>query len=352
MNGTLRHIGLSLGPVQHWNDGLGEFSRRLVEALAAQAPQLRERERIALHLHLPRRWHGLFGPDVGYLDTAGHQRWWHPQPLHFALWHRLHQHIRLRPPAGAQRRLETVHDLNFLFDKGQRTQARYRRRLRRRLAGATAVAITRHVAGDLAREVAVQAEVVHNGATDLSLLAAEPVPQAEGAPFLLHLSRMAPSKNVDALLGLAAVWPGQRMLLVGPRSSYTEQVRSRIQAQQLHNVQLLLDVSDAQKAWLYRHCSGFLFPSHTEGFGLPPVEAMMFGRAVFLSRCTSLPEVGGDAAIYFDSFDPRAMRQTVQQGLALHDDARAARVRQWALRYQWPVCAAAYLALYRRLLAA
>ena len=48
-----RHVGISLGRVRHWHDGLGEFSRRLCLALAAQARPLREEHGIALHFHLP-----------------------------------------------------------------------------------------------------------------------------------------------------------------------------------------------------------------------------------------------------------------------------------------------------------
>jgi glycosyltransferase involved in cell wall biosynthesis len=351
MTSALRHVGVSLGAVSHWHDGLGEFSRRIAEGLAERADELRERDGLQLHLHLPRRWHGLFGERLAYLDAQPQQRWWHRPPQRFVLWHRLHQHIRLRPAAGAALRVETVHDLNFLHDKRGLSLARYRWRLRRRLQGATAVAITRYVAAELARETGAQAEVIVNGVTDFSHLPARPVPQAQGAPYLLHLSRMAPSKNTEALLQLALHWPAQRLLLAGPRSRYTDALAERIGALELHNVQLLLDLDDAQKAWLYAHCAGFVFPSLAEGFGLPPIEAMHFGRPVFLSRCTCLPEVGGDAAYYFDSFEPQAMRLAVLSGLARHDAARADAVRRWAARYRWAACVDGYVALYRRLLA-
>jgi glycosyltransferase involved in cell wall biosynthesis len=120
---------------------------------------------------------------------------------------------------------------------------------------------------------------------------------------------------------------------------------------QLPNLQFHLSINDAQKAWAYAHCAGFLFPSLTEGFGLPPLEAMHFGKPVFLSRLTSLPEVGGDAAYYFDDWSPSAMQQLVEQGLqqgAL--PARIAEVKNHAARFDWDVAANAYLALYLRLL--
>jgi glycosyltransferase involved in cell wall biosynthesis len=119
----------------------------------------------------------------------------------------------------------------------------------------------------------------------------------------------------------------------------------------LPNVQFHLGITDAQKAWAFARCAGFLFPSLTEGFGLPPLEAMHFGKPVFLSRLTSLPEVGGDAAYYFDDWSPAAMRSVVEAGLRQGAEAtRAAQVKQHAARFDWDSAAAAYLALYAKLL--
>jgi glycosyltransferase involved in cell wall biosynthesis len=116
-------------------------------------------------------------------------------------------------------------------------------------------------------------------------------------------------------------------------------------------VQFHLGITEAQKAWAYAHCTGFLFPSLAEGFGLPPIEAMHFGKPVFLANRTSLPEIGGSAAEYFDSFEPESMRQVVERGLARHrESGRAEALRAHAAQFDWDRAAAQYMALYRRLL--
>lgn len=352
------HIGLSLGRVAHWHDGLGEFSRQLGLALAAQAPRLQNELGWRLHFHLPARFHGVFGDQVGYLATHTSQRWLHLRRTPFALWHVLHQHNRLRPPLGTLHRVETVHDLNFLHAKSPTKIERYRQRLRRRLMRREQViAITHHVARDIATELAplpTPVQVIHNGATDLSAAPREPVDGVAdthgGAaqPYLLHISRMAPSKNIAALLDLAAAWPEQRLVLAGARSDYSDEVQRQVTARGLANVLIRLDLSEAQKAWLYAHCLGFVFPSLAEGFGLPPIEAMHFGKPVFLSRLTSLPEVGGDQANYFDSFDSAAMRAVVQAGLAAHPlPGHAEAIVAHARGFSWARCADEHIALYQ-----
>jgi glycosyltransferase involved in cell wall biosynthesis len=354
----LRHVGISFGRVAHWYDGLGEFSQRLASELAARAPDLRARDGIALHYHLPAQWHGRFGADVGYLDLQTLQRFVHWRARRFALWHILHQHIRLRPPLGTAACIETVHDLNFLYTKDGAKLARYRARYRRRLSKRQrVVAITHSVAADIRREMApieLPLQVVHNGVTDLSAVPREPIATlADGTPFLLHVSRMAPSKNIAALIGLAAAWPERRFVFAGADGPYVAEVRRMLAQRCIDNVHIELDVNEAQKAWLYATCEGFLFPSLAEGFGLPPLEAMCFGKPVFLSRLTSLPEVGGEAAYYFDDFAAEAMRQTVQDGLARHTaPQRAALAIAQAHRFSWSLCADGYITQYRALLPA
>lgn len=352
-----QHIGISLGPLKHWNDGLGEFSRQLCHTLARQAAQLRDERGWRLHFHLPQGFHGEFGDAVGYLDTHTSQRWLHLRSTRFALWHTLHQFIRLQPPLFTARRIETVHDLNFLYAKGPLRMMRYRARQRRRLARCeVAVAITRYVADEIARELApltTPIRVVHNGVSDLSAVAQESVAGLGDRPYLLHLSGMAPNKNVDALLQLAQAWPDQALVLAGATGKGTARTAARVSAMGLRNVQLLTNVSIGQKAWLYAHCRGFLFPSLAEGFGLPPVEAMHFGKSVFLSRLTSLPEIAGVAAHYFDDFDAAAMRLTIEAGLA-EDTApgRTEAIRAQACIFSWERCATGYISLYDRLLQA
>ncbi|MBL7155462.1 MAG: glycosyltransferase family 4 protein, partial [Candidatus Portnoybacteria bacterium] len=74
-------------------------------------------------------------------------------------------------------------------------------------------------------------------------------------------------------------------------------------------------VSDLDLNILYQNASLYVFPSLGEGFGLPPLEAMAFGLPVVCSKATCLPEVLGQAALYFDPENTEEMAEKIKQVL-------------------------------------
>ena len=94
-------------------------------------------------------------------------------------------------------------------------------------------------------------------------------------------------------------------------------------------------ISDEEFAVLLASCRALIFPSLYEGFGMPVLEAMSFGKPVFCSNLTSLPEVAGDAAFFFDPKKPQEILQAVEQ-IVYHPEAAdllrkrgEVRVSQW-----------------------
>ena len=353
-----RRIGISLGNIGALHDGLGEFSLQIGTRIAAQAPVWRAQYGIYFDFHLRDKLVGLFGTDVGYLPVSRWQRLRHVQPVPYALWHSLHQLNKNLPPAGCGPRVVTVHDLNYLYGRNVFSTWRHHRRMRSLLRRTDQiVAISHYTAGDVTARLgwAGPLQVIHNGARSFVAAPREPLPgwadadaDVDRRPFLYHLSRMSASKNPQAIIDLARAWPEMLFVLCGPPSDDAKRLRATVK---LPNLQFHLGIDDAQKAWAYAHCIGFLFPSLTEGFGLPPIEAMHFGKPVFLARRTCLPEIGGDAADYFDDFDAGSMRRVVEAGLARQrEPGRADAIRAHAAQFDWDRAAGAYLDLYRRLL--
>src|SRR6478672_9005720 len=107
-------------------------------------------------------------------------------------------------------------------------------------------------------------------------------------------------------------------------------------------------VSDEDLVTLYRCARALIAPSSYEGFGLPPLEAMALGTPVIAARASSLPEVGGDAAVYVAPDDDAALAVEIRRVLdddAHHATLRAAGVAQ-SRRFSWDETARATLAAF------
>jgi glycosyltransferase involved in cell wall biosynthesis len=350
----MRKIGLCLGSKRDLRDGSGELSYQLGQRLADRAQELRETHGVELHFHLAPALKGAFGDRVRYHGCYDFQKFFHRGAEYFEVWHSFHQHNFVRPPWRSGTRILTVLDLNFFYFKSEAKIRRYAAATKRLLDRYDRiVTISQYVLDDVIQRMDFKGpgSVIYVGARGLADQPQRPVPHLEGRPFFLHISRMARSKNVEALLELAKVWPEKTFVLAGRRGKDTLQIEEKAREMGLANVQMVFDIDDAQKAWLYQHCEAFLFPSLTEGFGLPPIEAMHFGKPAFLSDRTSLPEVGGELAFYWHDFDPLRMRETMETGLARYEqEALGPAIQAHAARYSWDRCAQQYLELYLSLL--
>jgi glycosyltransferase involved in cell wall biosynthesis len=109
--------------------------------------------------------------------------------------------------------------------------------------------------------------------------------------------------------------------------------------------------SEADKAWYLHHCLAFMLPSLAEGFGAPVVEAMKFGKPLFLSNRTSLPEIGSDVAFYFNNFDPEHMHQVFYDGMfAYQQNGLEKKIIARGNDFNWEEKAKEYINIYRSLL--
>jgi glycosyltransferase involved in cell wall biosynthesis len=161
--------------------------------------------------------------------------------------------------------------------------------------------------------------------------------------FVLFVGTLEPRKNLarlfDAFARLAAA-PGfaHKLVLVGARGWKSEDITARLADLSARGLARHLGyVRDGDLAAIYSLADLFVFPSAYEGFGIPPLEAMSCGVPVVSSSASSLPEVCGDAAVYFDpgSEDElaAAMRRVISNP-ALAAELREKGFRQ-AERFSW-----------------
>lgn len=158
-------------------------------------------------------------------------------------------------------------------------------------------------------------------------------------PFLLHVGRVEPRKN-QLTAARAARRSNLPLVCVGPPADpETVAALERSVA-----CRVLGPVSDDVRDTLYRRALALVFPSLYEGFGFPVLEAMRHGLPVITAAVSSLPEVGGEAALYVeDPHDVEALTEAIER---VRDDAElrgrlAEAGRQRAAEFTWDLCAAA-----------
>jgi len=138
------------------------------------------------------------------------------------------------------------------------------------------------------------------------------------------------------------------------KQPYAEQVRTRIKELNLDNrVHILKNLSEEEKYAVIQNSEALCHPSIAEGFGIPPIEAMAFGKPVFLSKYTSLPEIGGELAFYFENFDPKTMADYYIDKMILYKNNQqemSLEIKNWTKQYDYTVMSNNYLDLYKKIL--
>lgn len=175
--------------------------------------------------------------------------------------------------------------------------------------------------------------------------AADPALAARLArPFVVLLGSKARHKNTQIVLDQAAALDraGIDIAVVGSAAGIFARQAEPVDRRNVHQLGY---VTDDDLAALYAGAVCLAFPSTTEGFGIPLLEAMALGCPVISSTAASLQEVGGDAAIYVDPGDGRKWAEAII-GLAGNSDLRAeltARGRRQARLFSWNKSARIYL---------
>ncbi|HET6864192.1 MAG TPA: glycosyltransferase family 1 protein, partial [Candidatus Saccharimonadales bacterium] len=149
----------------------------------------------------------------------------------------------------------------------------------------------------------------------------QPLPRVAGKKFLMYVGRATPHKNLARLVAafelLTQNHPDLYLVLAGKNDANYKKIGQLVTDRRLaHSVILADHVSEAELRWLYEHTQAYIFPSLSEGFGLPAVEAMLHGAPVICSKATSLPEVCDDAALYFDPMSTKDMAAQIDKVLS------------------------------------
>jgi glycosyltransferase involved in cell wall biosynthesis len=349
-------IALEMERLRNPYSGLGQYCLQLGHAFAAE----KSATNLGFACLVPAANKGEFGNQMQYKTVKP----WHKivgPSFGESLWHCMHQDSEYLPRNRKTPLAITIHDLNYL-DRPDYSASKKRRFLahtQQKIDQAKGlVYISEYVQRLVHQHLHVSNEmveqVIYNGGSIQEQVASNKfqVP-GERAPFLFSIG-IHPKKNYHVLMPLLAAYKAYHWVIAGPDSKgYRAKIEQEAKKYGVgERITFCGPVGDAQKLEYYQNCSALLFPSLSEGFGLPVIEAMSLGKPVFLSNRTSLPEIGGSEAYYFKDFEPKTIQETFATGMKdfENDPAKPSRMKTWASQFTWEKAATQYIEFYQKLI--
>lgn len=355
-------ILIDLGKLKNIYTGLGQISFQYASKLATL-----KHSKFHFTYLVPENFSEKFGDSVAYQSLSVFKRYFPVVNSKYDLWHAIHQDSAFMPPKGVPYLL-TIHDLNFLEEKSS-VKARMRlKRLQKKVNRAAEITFISKFTEGVARQhldIHVPTSVIYNG-VNLAVLNDKIEPAflksilnlsinslKKKEPLYFTIGVIKEKKNFHVLVQFMKNLSHGVLVIAGDNSdAYARSIQNEIEASGLQNRILMPGiVSDMDRAGLYENCDAFLFPSRVEGFGLPVIEAMSYGKPVFLSTCSSLPEVGGPDAFYWENFDPVYMATIFNEKMKTAMTAEKINSRKnRAAFFNWQTAVKDYLDLYEQII--
>jgi glycosyltransferase involved in cell wall biosynthesis len=335
--------------------GLFHFCHHLGTALKQEVERLDGE----ICFYIPESARNQFGPNANVIIQKSLHKFMHPSMAGYQIWHSTYQGTNYFPRSKKIKKVITVHDLNFLYNDNKSVQKKEREleKLQRKLDQADAiVAISNFALNDMKAHLSFdhkKSTVIYNGCNFSENSKSQAPLIKPTRPFLYTIGTITEKKNFHVLPALLKTFDG--VLIISGITQSSEYKQKIMDEAKKHGVQERVlftgSVSEEEKMWYMENCELFVFPSLAEGFGLPVVEAMYLGTPVLLSRHTSLPEIGGDVANYFDSFEPEEMGSVLNLCFQRkQDSSHKLMLRERSLFFNWQNVSKEYYSIYKGIL--
>ncbi len=310
-----------------------------------------------ISFYIDRRTGKFMGEDARYIEKRLLDKLLPVPVKNLDIWHTTYQLSKYIGGSKNTKNVLTVHDLNFLYEKTSPSDiVRYTKKHQKRIDRADyIVAISEFAKKDILEHLDVKGKpvtAIHNGCIlpeyeDFDTPAYRPQ-----KPYILAIGTVVPKKNFHVLPAILKN-NDYELVVAGIKSDYVAKIEEEAKRHNVEDrVKIIGAVSDAEKYWYLKNCLAFAFPSLAEGFGMPVLEAMRFGKPVFISNLTSLPEIGGKYAYYFENFDPEYMQGVFEKGMEdyIANKEKPELIKQHAFSFNWENCARQYYKVYQSLL--
>lgn len=352
----MKKVFLETHNVKNLASGFGIFNYELIKSFSKLKPSDLE---LTINVKNPSQFKKEFGDRFlykQYIDFQRHKLFRIRKK--YDVWHCMNQNIRVEPMQKPGKYILTVHDVNFAEDEQTKKNLERSMRFRKKLEKADVITYISYYAKEQTyrnfKVPKVQEHIIYNGNPITEILDTtqfnSEVPVDK--PFFYSIGDFLEKKNFESLVKMMKEISYYNLIISGSNQKpYGDTIRSLIKELGLENQVFLTGrVSELGKQFYMKNCEAFLFPSIGEGFGLPPIEAMCFGKPTFLSDLASLPEIGGDAAFYWENFEPEYMKNLLFEKLNLFENNKEFyqnKLRERAAFFNWDDAAKAYLEIYK-----
>lgn len=350
-----KKVLIDLTVLKHINCGLGQIAYNYARYWGEHAKEME----FEITFLLPKQYVGSFGNDVRYLTPSwlyDLSRIFFPT---FDVWHSIHQMSRFRPALlQSTKNLLTIHDINFIYEKEGPSLKRHTDKFIRRLKRADRVVfISNFSKNDVLSHFPISKpyEIVYNGVEfgDPKSERKPQLPFADDRKFIFSIGQIRQKKNFHVLLDAMKLLPEYELIVAGEKGSdYAWMIDKRIADEGINNVHFIGTIHNSEKIWLYNHCEAFVFPSLFEGFGLPVIEAMSYGKPVISSDKTSLKEICAGHAFILENFEPDHISARIKEGIETYakNPALAKDNTDYAHSFTYQHHMSEYLRIYREMM--
>jgi glycosyltransferase involved in cell wall biosynthesis len=321
-----------------------------------------EKKQLAIEMFVPKSAANAFDNNsTVHIKQHGLRKFFNNVQIGCSIWHHTFQADKLLAKKWLHPSLKvvsTIHDLNVLhedIDEEKKNETLKRIQLNINKSEAL-VCISDFCRKDVEKHCQLNGQkifTIHNGVNHIPKGALSSAAYKPIRPFLLCIGFANPKKNFHSIIPLLTD-EKLELIIIGKIQDNSYQQKTMDVATQWgvqDRVRFTGLVTDEEKGWYLENCYAFLQPSLAEGFGFPVVEAMQLGKPLFLSTYTSLPEVGGSEAFYFNDFSLDTLQQTFYEGMQTYQQTNLAeKLKERAKQFSWQQKAALYLDMYKTLL--
>lgn len=333
--------------------GLYHFCLQLGKAIQTNINKDKE----AVSFYVRKSEHGIFGKDAHYINQHSLHKFWMPSVGKYDIWHATYQGTQYLPVNRKIKIVLTIHDLNFIHEgKSEEKIKKALSKLQQKINRADhIVAISQFTLKDIEQHLQLNGKpvsVIYNGCNFISIPDLKTPDIKASGKFIYTIGTITDKKNFHVLPALLAENDYQLIISgIIQSEDYYNRIIAEAEALGVRNrVVFTGAISENDKQWYMKNCEAFVFPSLAEGFGLPVIEAMHFGKPVILSSLTALPEIGGDVAYYFKSFNPEEMQACLVQSIEhFKSFGDPEKVKNRAAFFDWNNAAKEYINIYRQL---